>query len=98
MKNVEEVVSKQPVFQVRLQGAPPPQGWTVRYQSGAEEVPEYQPGNVLAQWSVDNEGVTFSFSPDPHDLVTFDHEAEVVTVVEWLRKNAGIESETLKVG
>lgn len=98
MKNVEEVVGKRPVFKVRLQGAPPPQGWTVRYKSGAEEVPEYQPGNILAQWSVDSDGVTFSFSADPNDLVTFDNETEVVKIVEWLRKNAAIESEILKVG
>jgi hypothetical protein len=98
MKNVEQVLSKRPVFKVRLQGAPPPRGWTVRYKSGAEEIPEYQPGNLLAQWSVDNDGVTFSFSPNPHDLVTFDNEAEVAKIVEWLHENAEIESEALKVG
>jgi hypothetical protein len=98
MKNAEEVVRKRPMFKVPLQGAPPPRGWTVRYKSGAEEIPEFQPGNLLAQWSVDSEGVTFSFSPDPHDMVVFDTEAEVVKIVEWMHKEAAIETEAIKVG
>jgi hypothetical protein len=98
MKNAEEVVRKRPVFKVPLQGAPPPRGWTVRYKSGAEEIPDFQPGNLLAQWSVDSEGVTFSFSPDPNDMVVFDTEAEVAKIVEWLRKETAIEAEGIKVG
>ncbi len=98
MKNVEEFENTRPVFKVRLQGAPPPVGWTVRYKSGIEEKHKIQPGSLLSQWSTDREGVTFYFSPDPYDMTIFPTEADVVKIVEWLRKNAEIESETLKVG
>jgi hypothetical protein len=98
MRNVEEVFSKRPVFKVRLQGAPPPRGWTVRYKSGIEERYEVHSGDLLSQWSADSEGVTFNFSRDRHDMVIFDTEAEVVKIVEWLRQNAAVETEALKIG
>ncbi len=78
MKNVEEVSAKRPVFRIRLKGAPPPKGWTLRYKSGAEKRPEIQPGDFLSQWSEDREGVTFNFSSDPNDMWIFDAEAEAV--------------------
>jgi len=98
MKNVEEVFAKRPVFKVRLKGAPPPHGWAIRYKSGAEEKPDIAPGDLLSQWSVDSEGVTFNFSSDPTDMVIFDEEADAVKVVGWLRNNAEVETEALKVG
>jgi hypothetical protein len=98
MKNVEEVFSKRPVLKVRLQGAPPPRGWTVRYTSGIEEKYEIHSGDLLSQWSTDSEAIIFNFSPDRHDMVIFDTEAEVVKIVEFLRKNAGVETEVSKVG
>jgi hypothetical protein len=98
VKNVEEVFPKKPVFKVRLKDAPLPKGWAVRYKSGAEEEYGIQPGSLLAQWSVDSEAATFSFSPDRYDMVIFDTEIEAIGVVDWLRENVGIETEALRFG
>jgi hypothetical protein len=70
----------------------------IRYKSGAEEKPDIAPGDLLSQWSVDSEGVTFNFSSDRTDMVIFDEEADAVKVVGWLRNNAEVETEALKVG
>jgi hypothetical protein len=97
MKNVEEVFPKRPVFKVRLQGAPLPVGWAVRYKSGMEEKCGIRSGEWLSQWSVDKEAVTFNFSHDRNDMVIFDHDADALKIVQWFH-NQEVETEALKVG
>jgi hypothetical protein len=86
------------MFKVPLQGCPATTRMTVRYLSGAEEIPDFQPGNLLAAWAANSKSATFSFSPDPQDMVVFDTEAEVAKIVEWLRKETAIEAQGIKVG
>jgi hypothetical protein len=74
MKNVE-VVSRAPSFRVRVQGAPPPRGWFVKYLSGMEEASGVKPDYWLTEWHVSSDGYAiFNFEPDP--LIVFPTEAE----------------------
>lgn len=57
------------MFRARVQGAPPPRGWFIKYVSGMEEKPDIKPGFWLSHWHVDSHGyVTFNFEhvPDLH--------------------------------
>jgi hypothetical protein len=96
MKNVEEKISNRPMFRVRMQGAPPPNGWFVRYVSGMEGK-DINPGDWLTQFFVDREGyINFNFEPEM-DL-HWKTEAEATAVSNALRQSAEIETSVVKIG
>jgi hypothetical protein len=99
MKDAEEVYATRPMFKVRMQGAPPPRGWVLRYMSGAEEKDDIKPGYLLSKWWIDKEGfANFDFSPEPTDMVAFQNEAYTDGVAEFLRQHVGLEIQKFKVG
>jgi hypothetical protein len=96
MKNVEAIVSSTPYFRVRVQGAPPPTGWFVKYLSGMEAAHDIRPGYWLAQWDVSSEFVTFRFEPEL--ILRFEKEADALGVSNALRESADIETEVVRIG
>jgi hypothetical protein len=97
MRNVEEVFSRVPTFRIRMQGAPPPSGWAVRYLSGMEEASGIEPGYWLSQWHVSSDHIiTFNFEPEL--VLTFNTEIAAAWASNALRESAEIETGVLKVG
>lgn len=97
MKNVEEGIRHRPVFRVRMQNAPPPSGYFIRYVSGIDENHEVQPGYWLAEWYWDSQGgVNFNFEPEK-DL-HWKTEDQAKEVSDFLRKNAEIETIVVAIG
>ncbi len=95
MKNVE-VVSRAPSFRIRIQGAPSPTGWFVKYLSGMDERSGVKPGYWLTEWRVSSDNVaTFNFEPEP--IISFDTEAEADQVSKDLRESADIETAVVKL-
>jgi len=84
------------MFRVRMQGAPPPKGWFVRYVSGMDS-PEIKTGFWLTKFFVDAQGyINFDFEPDA-DL-HWDNEEAANNVSKALREAGEIETRVVKVG
>jgi hypothetical protein len=97
MKNVEQVF-KRPSFSVRMQDAPPPRGWTLKYLSGAEERGEIKPGHLLIDWYVDSRGTVFNFGPEFDQVHVFATEMEAADVGKWIEQHTDVKSEVTKFG
>jgi hypothetical protein len=96
MSNIEEKSSNRLMFRVRMKGAPPPNGWFVRYVSGMEDK-NVKPGEWLTQYSVDREGyINFNFEPEM-DL-HWKSEAEATAVSNALKQSANVETAVVKIG
>ncbi len=97
MKNVEEAPPRRPVFRVRMEGAPPPRGYFVKYVSGMEDRPDIEPGYWLTQYFVDSDGyLNFNFEPEA-DL-HWETESGATSASDILRRTAEIQTAVVKVG
>lgn len=97
MKNVEVKISNRPMFRVRMQGAPPPKGFAVKYLSGMEGSSDLEPGYWLSQFYADREGgINFNFEQEL--IIGFDNESDAKNASETLKAAADIETAVVKVG
>lgn len=97
MKTVEEKISSRPMFRVRMQGAPPPRGFAVKYLSGMEGTTDLEPGYWLSHFYADRQGyINFNFE---RELVFgFDDESDAKKASEALKQDGDIETAVVKVG
>ena len=97
MKNVEFLSDTLPVFRAKLDGAPLPKGWALRYLSGIDD-PEIKPGFWLSAWNLESDGksVFFKFEPGgPYR--TFNDEAVAKEVEAVFKEQLEIETEVVRL-
>lgn len=96
MKNVH-FKDHRPVMRIPLQGAPPLSGWAIRL---LQDIPEA--GSKKDYWmdhwtELQTQGqVDFGFEPELY--MAFQREADAARIRDFLRTDAEIETEVVKVG
>jgi hypothetical protein len=97
MAKLERVLRERPFFKVRMQGAPPPSGWALRYVSGIDD-PEIKPGFWLSEWSVSAERQTGNFNFDRELDLHFAEESIAKDISDALRNAVGVKTAVVKIG
>ena len=96
MKNVTKLTHTRPGFRIPVPGLIL-RGWAVRYVSGVDDPEMAKKGDWLSEWWVLNEKIQFAFEGgQPH--MAWPDENEAKKVRDFLRENAEIETELVKVG
>jgi len=95
VKNLITASAPRHLLKVRVAGAPPLRGWTLKYVSGIEDA-ETKPGYLLEQWDVssDRMNVAFSFAPDAAAAFTEESEARQASTA---LRDGGVATEVVKL-
>lgn len=95
MKNFKKLPARE-IFRVPVQGLPPLKGRAIRYLSGLEGESQNKAGDFMSQWQSNDEGLTFVFESGLHMCFTDEKLANEIS--SFLRKQAEIETEVVKIG
>ena len=94
MKNVV-IVPSRPAIRFPVQGFPPLEGWAVRLLIDIPDA-DYKKGYWMSRWSNSPAVREFAFEAESH--MVFNVEADAKAVSDYLRNEAEIGTEVVKIG
>ncbi len=94
MKNVI-VTPNRPALRIPIPGAPPLQGWALRCLQDLPEA-ETKKGYWMVDWRSDKDKVDFKFEEGLY--MVFNEESQANQIRDFLRENAEIDTEVVKIG